>query len=60
MTIIPPPREVIGENILRLWRQTPELANRFSDNHEGTIHFVAYAQDAILQRLKRERADDHV
>lgn len=60
MTILPPPMNTIGENLLRLWRATPALASKFPDNHEGTIHFVIYATDAIAQRLARERGDDHV
>ena len=55
MTIIPPPMDTIGENILRILRATPELSTRFSDNHEGTVQFVLYVQDAISQRLERER-----
>lgn len=60
MTILPSPQETIGKSLLQFWRQTPELANRFADNHEGTIHFIAYAQAAIQQQLKRERDVDHV
>ena len=60
MTILPPPRDTIGENLLRFWRATPALANRFADNHEGTIHFVVFVTAAITERLDRERADEHV
>lgn len=60
MRSIPPPREVIGESVLALWRQSAELSSRFPDNEAGVHQFAEYVRRAVNQCLELERNQKHV
>lgn len=55
MRVIRPPREVLGEALVTLWRDVPELRNQFPDSEEGTLAFLAFVSEAVQHRLARER-----
>ena len=51
MRIIRPPRDVIGDALLALWRGTPELYARFPETEEGVASFCAFMHDAVRRRI---------
>lgn len=51
MRVIRPPREVLGDSMLALWRNTPELQARFSETEEGVQSFCAFVYEAVQRKI---------
>jgi len=54
MRIIKPPREILGDSLLALWRNTPALQARFPETEEGVAALCAFAHDAIQRKIAIE------
>jgi hypothetical protein len=57
MRIIRPPSEIIGNNLVQVWRQSSELRRRFPDTEEGCHAFIDFIGKAIAQQLEKERGE---
>ncbi len=55
MRIIPPVRDVLGENLVKLWRMNDQLSRRFPDTEEGVQAFLIFIRLAVDRQLQNER-----